>query len=113
MIGSVHMQTLEHYLDMLAMRQAVIAGNLANVDTPGYRTRDLDFAAEVHRAVTGESVSGNVREVRGLLERPDGNNVSVDRESLLLADTQLRFRLATQLLRTEFQRLKTAIHEGR
>ena len=53
-----------------------------------------------------------VQEAMGLLERPDGNNVNIDRESMLLAETQLEFRVGVQLLRGEFQRLMTAIKEG-
>jgi flagellar basal-body rod protein FlgB len=52
------------------------------------------------------------RVVQGLLERPDGNNVSLDRETLLLARTQLGFNTAVQLLRAEFRRLSQAINEG-
>jgi len=46
------------------------------------------------------------------MERPDGNNVSLERESLLLADTQLRFNLGVQLLRDEFKGILTAINGG-
>jgi flagellar basal-body rod protein FlgB len=46
------------------------------------------------------------------MERPDGNNVSLERESLLLADTQLRFSTGVQLLRDKFKMLLSAIHEG-
>jgi flagellar basal-body rod protein FlgB len=50
--------------------------------------------------------------VQGLLQRPDGNNVSLDREGLLLAETQMQFGLGVQLLRHEFQNLLYAINEG-
>ena len=43
------------------------------------------------------------RPVLGLMERPDGNNVSVEREGLLLAETQLRFQTGVELLRAERQ----------
>ena len=46
-----------------------------------------------------------------LIERPDGNNVSVDRESLLLGETQLQFKTAVELMRSEFKTLRTAIEE--
>jgi flagellar basal-body rod protein FlgB len=105
---------LERYLDMSAFRQGVIASNVANVDTPGYRTRDVDFRAELQRAQSGvETPPPQVRTVDGLMERPDGNNVSVDRESLAMAETNLQFRAGVQLLRTEFRRVLTAINEGK
>jgi flagellar basal-body rod protein FlgB len=104
--------TLERFLDLAAERQTLIASNIANVDTPGYRTLDVDFQSELKRAEMGLGGEPTAREVDGLVERPDGNNVSLDRETLALAETQLRFRTAVDLLRAEFRRLRTAIHEG-
>ena len=103
---------LERFLDLAAQRQTLIASNIANVDTPGYRTLDVDFSRELERAELGIDGNPTAREVPDLIERPDGNNVSLDRETLLLAETQLRFRTAVDLLRAEFRRLRTAIHEG-
>ena len=109
------MEQLCQYLDLASFRQRLIAGNLANVDTPGYRTRDINFEGEMRRAVdqAGDTATKpRVFEVSGLIERPDGNNVSVDREGLLLARTQLQFRLGVELLRQEFQRISAAVKEG-
>jgi len=110
------LRRLEQYLNLVAFRQTLVSSNLANIDTPGYRTRDIDFASELRRAemLAGEEpVTPSVREVAGLIERPDGNNVNLDREGLALAQTQLQFRTGVQLLRAEFRRLLTAINEGR
>ena len=107
---------LERALDQSARRHQVLASNLANVDTPGYRTRDIPaFAGEIERAMAGDEpppFPPVAREVRGLMERPDGNNVSVERESLLLAENQLRFTLAVAVLKSEFHRLALAINGG-
>jgi len=103
-------------LDLVALRHSLVSSNLANIDTPGYRTRDIDFRRELERTLEGGEAGlfpARSREVRGLMERPDGNNVSLEREGLLLAETQLRYRLGVQLLRAEFHRLLTAINEGR
>ena len=104
--------SIEHYLDVAAKRQELIVGNMANVDTPGYRTRDLDFGSELQRAASASDPEPQVIEVQGLLERPDGNNVSIDREALLLAKTQLEFRMGAMLLRHKFQTLESVIKEG-
>ena len=56
------------------------------------------------------SVSPMVRQVRGLLSRPDGNNVSVDREGLLLAELQLKYQAAIQAMRAEFSLIKSAVN---
>jgi flagellar basal-body rod protein FlgB len=108
-------EKLGEYLDLAAFRQTLIASNLANVDTPGYRTRDINFEDEMQRAegrASSDAAPPRAFEVAGLMERPDGNNVSLDRESMLLARTQLQFRLGVELLRQEFQSLSTAIKEG-
>ncbi|HXX44745.1 MAG TPA: flagellar basal body protein [Candidatus Acidoferrales bacterium] len=106
---------LARYLDLTATRQALITSNIANVDTPGYRTRDIDFHGELMRAIqNGGEVTTEpaVREVQGLNARPDGNNVSIDRESMLLAEVQLQFSAAEQLLKSDFKTLSMAINEG-
>jgi len=106
---------LEKYLDISSMRQTLVSSNLANIDTPGYHARDVDFRGELARAVNGEDsglTSPFVVPVAGLVERPDGNNVSADREALLLAEVQLQFKAATVVLRAEFAQLSTAIREG-
>jgi flagellar basal-body rod protein FlgB len=51
-------------------------------------------------------------ELQGLPERPDGNNVNIDRESMMLSQTQLQFQLGVQLVKTQFSHLLTAIKEG-
>jgi flagellar basal-body rod protein FlgB len=109
------MEKLSEYLDLAAFRQTLIASNLANVDTPGYRTRDINFEQEMQRAegrVSSDAPPPRAFEVAGLIERPDGNNVNLDRETMLLARTQLQFRLGVELLRQEFQSISTAIKEG-
>jgi flagellar basal-body rod protein FlgB len=46
------------------------------------------------------------------MERPDGNNVSIERESLLLADAQMKYNLGVQLLKDEFHTISLAISSG-
>ena len=117
MIDSAEIQALARFLDVSAARTELITSNLANIDTPGYRTRDLNFRQEMERAA-GEanfeyaSSSPAVLEVRGLASRPDGNNVSLEREGLLLAETQLRFQVGVQVLQAQFHRILSAIKEG-
>ncbi len=114
-LNSAPLLLLERYLDVTTMRQTLVTTNLANIDTPGYHTRDVDFRGELQRAMNGEDTSLTspfVMPVRGLIARPDGNNVSVDREAMLLAEVQLQFKAATAVIRSQFAQLSTAIREG-
>ncbi len=107
--------TLSRALDLTSLRQSLVSQNVANIDTPGYHARDIDFRQELQRAVAGDddvTATPTVHEVPGLIERPDGNNVSLDRESLLMAQNQLSFQVDVQLLRAEFNRLQLAINGG-
>jgi flagellar basal-body rod protein FlgB len=113
-------EALNRYLDLSSQELKVTAQNMANVDTPGYRTVGFDFAGEMSRSL--ESLQGGAMDagslpaarvglVDGLLERPDGNNVSMDREGMKMAEAQLQFRTGVELLQHEFSRVKDAINE--
>lgn len=104
---------LTRYLDLAVTETKLTAANMANIDTPGYRTLGFDFPAEIRKALTNVDSTGEpiqVEAVDGLISRPDGNNVSIDREGLRLAEAQLKFRTGVALLRLENQRVMDAIH---
>ena len=108
---------LGQYLDLTSRQMQLTASNMANVDTPGYKTQSFDFELEFARQLNDsagaaglEGVQVAAQDVDGLVARPDGNNVSMDREGLQLAKTQLRFKLGVQLLKHEFSSVMGAIH---
>lgn len=108
-------EEIARYLDLAADEAKLTAANMANIDTPGYRAVGMDFAAEMRGAMThlaggGPAQPVQVSAVGGLVARPDGNNVSMDRESLNLAEAQLRFKTGVALIRQEYQRVMDAIH---
>lgn len=106
---------LEGFLTLANKRETVITANMANIDTPGYRTQDIDFQQELNQAMAsanGQQMHVTAHSVRGLLERPDGNNVDLDRESMLLSETQLQYQLGTQLLKSQFHQMLSAINGG-
>ncbi|MGD0888263.1 MAG: flagellar basal body protein [Acidobacteriaceae bacterium] len=104
---------LQKYLDLASDQMKLTAANMANVDTPGYKTQGFDFAQELSRAL-GTSASSETAvkasDVQGLTARPDGNNVSMDREGIQLAKAQLEFRAGVSLLRNQYTRVMDAIH---
>jgi flagellar basal-body rod protein FlgB len=109
MLGGVT-NGLEHYMTLLSTRQKLVASNIANADTPGYKTQDINFQQELQNAVAGSAPAA--QEVSGLAVRNDGNNVSLDRESRLLAENALRFNIASNLLRSELKMVRMAIEGG-
>jgi flagellar basal-body rod protein FlgB len=102
---------LSRYMDLLSVRQKLVATNIANVDTPNYKTRDIDFASELQSAINTQQP--NVMERSDLAAKSDGNNVSLDRESRLLAENALRFNMASSLMKSQLRMVKSAIQEGR
>ena len=109
------LQLLQGYLKVTSDRQQLIASNIANIDTPGYHSREINFQAAMQQAMNegGEVQLQSVsNEVQGLPERPDGNDVNIDRESLLLSQTQLQYQMGVQLIKSEFHRLLSAIKDG-
>ena len=104
-------RNLEQYMDLISMRQKLVASNIANADTPGYKTQDLDFQSSFQSALDG--VSPRSAEVTGLAAKNDGNNVDLDREARLLAENALRFSIASNLMRSSLQQVKEAIQGGK
>ncbi len=108
-------EQLARYLDLATAQARLTAENMANIDTPGYRAVGLDFEGEMRDALADAaegkpSHPARVRAEDGLIARPDGNNVSMDRESLNLAAAQLKFKTGVALLRQQYQMTMDAIH---
>ncbi len=118
---------LGRYLDLSGLELKLTAQNMANVDVPGYRTVGFDFAEAMKQqmgtalAARGDGPAGansgldgvDVVKVDGLVERPDGNNVSMDREGMKMAEAQLKFRVGEELLKHQFSRVMDAIREDK
>ena len=106
---------IARYLDLNTRQIQITSANMANIDTPGYKALGFDFDAEMRQAIAEEGMRGPDLAPRfsledGLIVRPDGNNVSMDREGLNLAEAQLKFKTGVALLRREYTRIFDAIH---
>jgi flagellar basal-body rod protein FlgB len=106
---------ITRYLDLLAVRQRLVGANLANIDTPGYKTRDIDFHFEFMAASSTASSTSppQVIEPADQVVKNDGNDVSLNRETRLLAENALRFNAATALLKGEMRMVRRAMSDGR
>src|ERR1700739_4344964 len=98
------LDVLQGYLKVVTDRQQMIVSNMANVDTPGYHTKDINFQAAMRQVMDGASdeelhLQPATLELDGLPERPDGNNVNIDRESMMLAQAQLQYQLGVPLVK--------------
>ena len=90
-------------MNAVSFRQKLVASNIANADTPGYKTQDVDFHSSLLSAM----------EVDGLPVKQDGNNVDLDREARLLAENAIRFNAASNLMRSQLNAVKSAIQGGK
>ncbi|HTW66608.1 MAG TPA: flagellar basal body rod protein FlgB [Bryobacteraceae bacterium] len=108
--------SLEQYMNLVSARQKLVASNIANADTPGYQTKDIDFRSELANQMSGlgspEGGKLDIIEVSGLKTKNDGNNVDMDREARLLAENALRFSVASSLAHSEITTIRTAIESG-
>ena len=115
---------LGRQLNSAVAKQTVAASNLANLDTPGYRTRDVSFddtldgeLGAMRRTnashLAPAAAEGAPVEVEGLASRRDGNNVQLDRELLALSRAGGDFSRAQTALTAKFRLVRYAINEGR
>lgn len=97
-------------LDALSLRQRVIADNIANVQTPGFQAKRVQFEDALLSAVSDGDGSVSASIATSLEPtREDGNNVNLNTEVLSNIDTNLRFQLATRSIDGKFSALRTAM----
>jgi flagellar basal-body rod protein FlgB len=106
--------SLQAALRGLAARQRAHADNVANVETPGFKARTVDFEASLRTAMqAGNPELASVS--TGRSEAPagiNGNNVDIDNEVIGLSDTGLRYQLVSEAVNAKFRLLRTAIGKG-
>ena len=105
--------TLRSAADSLALRQRVIANNIANINTPHFLANRVLFEQALGRAVEQGTPGEPTAAVRASLEptRMDGNNVNLDHEVLANVDTGLRYSLMLRALDDKFG-LNTTVIRG-
>lgn len=110
MLESVTTTALTSALSGLAERQRAIADNIANVNTSGYRAKVVSFESALARSVErGDgAVTATVRESTAPT-RLNGNNVSLDTETLANIEAVLRYQFAAQAVGGTFSSLQTAM----
>ncbi|HCR1907819.1 TPA: flagellar basal body rod protein FlgB [Enterobacter kobei] len=122
-------------LSLLNKRQSILASNMANVDTPGYQARDIDFSSQLKQAVTrnkssqgpltltltsGHHIAATapaMSDAQLLYRVPDqpaadGNTVDMDRERTNFADNSVRYQSALTILGTQIKNMMSVINQG-
>src|SRR5262249_39251974 len=103
---------LTQVLDAAALRQRVIAQNVANVNTPGYRRLAVTFEDDLGGALAAPSGGLPVRPhvvVADGPERVDGNTVDIDQEMNNLTKNALLYEAAAQILTSRIALMRSAI----
>ena len=107
---------IRNLLDATAARQRVTSQNIANVNTPGYKAREVNFEDQLARALDRPGDSSEIMELApevrfqdGLVERLDGNNVDIDRELGRSQKNALLHNAYVRILSTKINTMRSAI----
>jgi flagellar basal-body rod protein FlgB len=111
-------QGLGQALDLYQTRHRVLAENIANAETPGYRARDLDFGSALTRAFDGGAEGGAADEAQPVVDtraavKVDGNSVDIDTEMARLSQNALKIVALSQIIAKKYAGLRAVITDGR
>ncbi|GAB3761164.1 flagellar basal-body rod protein FlgB [Nocardioides ginsengisegetis] len=101
---------LNSALDGIALRQRVIADNIANVDTPGYRATSVDFETSLRAAISSGDLNAAVVPTETPTDTPvgaNGNNVDLRKETLAAVQSQFQYQVLTRATSDRFDLIKT------
>ncbi|HEY8347890.1 MAG TPA: flagellar basal body protein [Symbiobacteriaceae bacterium] len=110
-------RVLEQALQAATLRQNVLANNIANIGTPGFKRARVEFERHLAQALQKKADPTSVRPMVVVEQDrsafPDGNNVDVEAEMVRLAENQIWYSALTRTLSDHFARLRTVIYDGR
>jgi len=100
-------------LDGVSLRQRVIADDIANVDTPGFRARSVDFETSLRAAIADGEFAGDAVPVTSTpADTPvgaNGNNVDLRKETLAAVQSQFQYQMLGRAVSDRFANVRTAI----
>ena len=110
MFDSITTNALTSALDGLALRQRTIAQNIANVNTPNYRAKVVSFENALATSVQGgDGTAAATTTTSQAPTQQNGNNVSLDSETLNNIETVLRYQFATRAVNMDFDATQAAL----
>ncbi len=123
-----YVNILDKAADAANLRNELLTNNIANVSTPNYKRKDLDFESVLQGELAGEKNLGKaVKKANQNLEtldaqvytdnaslsyRLDGNNVDINTEEARLAENQIKYQALVDLMNQEFARYNTVLSSG-
>lgn len=96
-------------LKLREQRMSLLASNIANAATPGYKARDLDFSAALHAAEQGKTVDSALRYRLPVQSSMDGNTVELSTEQTAFAENALAYRASLSFLQSRVATLGRAL----
>lgn len=117
-------EQIEKALDVAWKRNEIISENIANVDTPGYKRKDVQFKEYFTSELKNSSISNsksklaNSENIRVIYDnsnysyRLDGNNVDPEREMAIMAENTIRYFTLINRLSSQFSKIRTIIKGG-
>lgn len=108
-----HADNLQRALSRTSDRFGLLSNNLANVNTPGYKRRDMDFGIVLEGELNRGERNQQGIQISDHAIRRDGNSVNLEQEVAAIAETEARYRLLTEMSSRYFSGLKSVIREGR
>ena len=112
-------KTLERLLDYSAIRQKVIAQNIANADTKNYKRQDVEFKELLDQGIKSLDNQKHIKDEFKVkvdeksIANSDGNNVDVNREMADMAKNTIMFKFAAKKLTGYYQTLQGVIKGGK
>jgi flagellar basal-body rod protein FlgB len=105
---------LERALNIRAQYHKVLSGNIANVETPNYKEKDIDFQAEIQRNI-GSSNNIEIRESTDgdVIGSLDGNTVNMENQIVKMTENHMLFTSLVQVISKKFSMMRYVINEGR
>ena len=123
-----YVNILDKAADAANLRNELLTNNIANVSTPNYKRKDLDFESVLQGELAGEkNLSKAVKKANQNIEtfdaqvytdnaslsyRLDGNNVDINTEEARLAENQIKYQALVDLMNQEFARYNTVLSSG-
>jgi flagellar basal-body rod protein FlgB len=105
---------VEKALNIRAIYHHILAGNIANVETPNYKEKDIDFQRELEKRSTDVKSVDVMQKTDSEGENgTDGNTVNIEGQLVKLTENNLLFNSLVQVMTKKFSMMRYAINEGK